>query len=163
MAVDPGSTTGLAWCDRDVLMGDEAVLALKIAHKEIGGDGEGEEWMTDRIMLFIHRANVRTVVMEKFVLGRQVLKGKGALSAVRIDAMLRYGLHHKWVLGVDEDGGGGGGGGGVELVYQTASEGKGVMTDTRLKSLGAWCPGEEHARDATRHLLTYGRKVRGRG
>jgi len=42
-----------------------------------------------------------------------------------------------------------------QVVFQTASQGKGLMKDDKLKNLSLWFPGEQHARDAARHLVYY--------
>lgn len=43
---------------------------------------------------------------------------------------------------------------GVEFVLQTPAEAKSFVPDQRLRDLGMWTPGkEDHARDATRHLV----------
>jgi hypothetical protein len=43
----------------------------------------------------------------------------------------------------------------VRYVEQTASMGKGFVTDEVIKKLDLWYPGYKHAMDATRHLLYY--------
>lgn len=42
---------------------------------------------------------------------------------------------------------------GIPVVRQDASPVKTVVTPDRLRAAGGWKRGEEHARDATRHLL----------
>lgn len=42
---------------------------------------------------------------------------------------------------------------GIPVVRQDASPVKTVLTKDRLRAMGGWKRGEEHARDATRHLL----------
>lgn len=41
------------------------------------------------------------------------------------------------------------------VVFQTAGAAKGFVTDPKLKIMGLWVPGKQHARDALRHLLYY--------
>lgn len=41
----------------------------------------------------------------------------------------------------------------VPLVFQTPSQAKIVVTKDRLRANGGWVRGQEHARDALRHLL----------
>jgi hypothetical protein len=43
----------------------------------------------------------------------------------------------------------------VKLYLQTPSQGKGYYTDRTLKQLGLYQRGEEHGRDASRHLLQW--------
>lgn len=42
---------------------------------------------------------------------------------------------------------------GGRLEMQAASSAKSMVTDTRLRGLGLWVPGKDHARDALRHLV----------
>lgn len=46
----------------------------------------------------------------------------------------------------------------MDVEYQMASMAKTTVTDERLKRWGFWTKGSDHARDATRHLLTYLRR-----
>src|SRR5688500_9687577 len=41
----------------------------------------------------------------------------------------------------------------IPVFMQTASQGKGYYTNEKLKELGLYVRGQDHARDATRHLL----------
>lgn len=41
------------------------------------------------------------------------------------------------------------------VVFQTAGAAKPFVTDEKLKVMGLWVPGQKHARDALRHLVTY--------
>ena len=43
----------------------------------------------------------------------------------------------------------------VEFTMQSAATGKAFYTDDRLKQVGAYKPGKQHGRDATRHLLQW--------
>jgi hypothetical protein len=43
--------------------------------------------------------------------------------------------------------------GGSRLEMQTPSSAKRFATDTKLRQLGLWVPGQDHARDAIRHLI----------
>jgi hypothetical protein len=44
---------------------------------------------------------------------------------------------------------------GLQLVKQTAQQGKGFCTDDKLKSWGVYQEGKQHARDAIRHACYY--------
>lgn len=44
---------------------------------------------------------------------------------------------------------------GRELVLQSPGEAKGFATPEKLKKVGWWLPGKDHAQDAARHMLTY--------
>jgi hypothetical protein len=50
----------------------------------------------------------------------------------------------------------------VTLHQQTAAVGKGFVSDDKLRIMGLWVPGKQHARDAYRHLITYMVKNLGR-
>ncbi len=43
----------------------------------------------------------------------------------------------------------------VPLIQQSAQQGKGFVTDERLKQWGLYIPGRPHACDATRHVLQF--------
>lgn len=43
----------------------------------------------------------------------------------------------------------------TSVVFQTAAQAKGFVTDQKLKKMGLWQPGKRHANDATRHLVYY--------
>lgn len=47
----------------------------------------------------------------------------------------------------------------IEVQYQMASMAKTTVTDERLKRWDLWTVGSAHARDATRHLVTYVRRM----
>jgi hypothetical protein len=44
---------------------------------------------------------------------------------------------------------------GIPIVSQSPSDAKSFMTDEKLRKLGQWTRGSDHARDATRHLARY--------
>jgi hypothetical protein len=43
----------------------------------------------------------------------------------------------------------------LPVVFQTAGAAKPFVTDEKLKIMGLWVPGQKHARDALRHMVTY--------
>lgn len=43
----------------------------------------------------------------------------------------------------------------VEMVVQTAAQGKAIWKDDKLKKFSLYHPNSKHCRDAVRHLLTY--------
>jgi phage terminase large subunit-like protein len=147
LAVDPGRTTGLAWCDSIATLGgkmDERVGGL-VSHTQVTGD---DTTIARRIVAGAERIDARVIVMESFQLRPGVaLKGADALAPVKIAAMVDVLLGRTF-------------GGRCVLMYQTASQGKSVMTDVRMKAVGCWWKGEPHAVDAGRHLLTFVRRVR---
>lgn len=91
------------------------------------------------------------VAVERFDLRPgAVLSGAGALDAVRVAEAwrgLRLGQAMMW------EGLGMGRGVVPAVEWQQASAAKGVVTDERLRRLGLWVKGEQHTRDAMRHLV----------
>lgn len=151
MAVDPGGTTGLAWADCVCFAGGrlDRRFGNLVSHMQVGGPAEEQ---VDEMLALVQAVQVSVLVIESFQL-RPGAKRGDVMSPVVVDAMLRYGLWKGMagMRGMD-----------VAVYYQTASQGKSVMTDGRLRALGLWWPGEEHARDAARHLVTFVRRVRAR-
>lgn len=153
MGIDPGGTTGVAWCDAVVL---ESVLDDRVGnivgHEQLDASDLAEVYgmdgyvaVVDRILMRIRKENVRAIAIETFQLvPGAMLKGgktgKSPLDAVVVTSMLKFALTKKWYQ--------------CEVVMQSASQGKGTMNDTRLRALSLWWPGEPHARDAARHLMT---------
>lgn len=86
------------------------------------------------------------VVVEGFVINRKPgsMKREG-LSPVRIASSLEALLYLNAPSGMEWE---------QEPVYQLAAEAKGFVTDARLRDWGMWHVGKEHARDASRHLIT---------
>lgn len=146
LSIDPGETTGLAWAPTTLFLPGsvDRRMANLVQHRQISGPLTQQ---TDQLLLLIRKEQVSVVVMESWRLVPGVaLRGKATLAPVKLDAMLTYAMHNKWFP--------------IPIMYQSASQGKSVITDQRLKALGMWWRGEEHARDATRHLVTFIRTVR---
>lgn len=142
LAVDPGRTTGLAWCDSVGLIPAmfDARVGQLVSHSQVEGDDVSTAL---KIVAGARRIGARVIVMESFQLRPGVaLRGADALAPVRIAAMVEVLLD------------------GMIMEWQTASVGKGTMTDARMKAVGCWWKGEGHAVDAGRHLLTFVRRVR---
>ena len=149
LAVDPGRTTGIAWCDSVALLPgafDERIGGL-VRHKQlVGTDVE----ISRMIVKGARAIGAHVVVMESFQLRPGVaLKGDDALSPVRIASMVEYGMCIGELGSLY-----------VSMQLQTPSQGKSVMTDARMRAVGCWWPGQDHAVDAARHLLTFVRRVR---
>lgn len=88
------------------------------------------------------------VGMEDFII-RQYNQDRDFLAPVRIMAGMDYAL---WKIG-------------IQAFRQQPSEAKGAVTDQRLKAWGFYkaAGGENHARDADRHVLTFLRKTKDPG
>jgi hypothetical protein len=85
---------------------------------------------------------VDVLLIERYTIGERTVKFSRQSDALEITGGL------KWTLGVGD------------LVMQQPRDAKRLFTDERLRSLGWWARGEEHARDALRHLGFYLAKKR---
>jgi hypothetical protein len=153
IAVDPGGTTG--WCvmcvEPDCLSDPDVSVLQSISHYawgQVDGEENGQAHaLVDLIAAWPHAA----VVFENFTL-RTFKQSRELLSPVRITAKVDYVLHR-----------------GIEDVYpagrriwlQEPSMAKSTATDDRLKDWGLYRRegGQEHARDATRHAITFLRRA----
>lgn len=179
-AVDPGETTGWAWaCIGWNEVGDYGVHeSLRRALKDRGGYQLGdsrvlwgqvicgysgdidligkEEWQAAETLVSTMEMcgemgsrrsggavpRITHVVIEDFIL-RERTQTRDLLSPVRITAALYVLLcQHSWKM---------------KVVLQSASD-KSVINDDRLRRLGLWATGQQHARDANRHLTLWLRK-----
>lgn len=153
LAVDPGKTTGLAWCpvgwdgktDADAAVGSEEVDCA--GGTEYDPDPECSGVL--RMLMRMRRVNAVVVVVEEsdhFLLRAGGNLKPQSLVPIRLEAMLRFGLAQKWSS--------------VKLERQTPSQAKSTITNDRLRRLGLWRSGSAHERDAIRHLVTYIRRQR---
>lgn len=127
LAVDPGGTTGWAICDED--------------HLDLVATGQERDQfafcrMADRHAEGLFAAPVDVIVCESYTVTPRTIKLTREYSALEIIGTLRYiaGMHGK------------------RFKLQPPASAKNFMTNDRLRSLGWWRPGEDHARDALRHL-----------
>jgi hypothetical protein len=173
LAIDPGETTGLAWCPLLLAVDGESPLKGKgVADPEyaaqfewglVAGTVEEQSW---KIGMGVTRLHSRILVVESsdhFLLvgGKSLKKSSlvpikldGAISAIQSIMNHREGQKENWF--------------GVTVVRQTPSQAKGVVTDDVLKALGfpmADLRGENrHSKDALRHLVLFLRRMyAGRG
>jgi hypothetical protein len=164
IAIDPGGTTG--WCLMEVeprsLLPEgpgvlESVRKWKIGQVDCGStrgnlgtspyagiSTAGESAGAAVLSRLIRNWPGAAIVVESFVL-RQFSKDQDLLSPQRITAKLEQYL---WTDGRD-------------YFTQSPSEGKTTATDERLKTWGFYTSegGMVHARDATRHALTFLRRA----
>jgi len=82
------------------------------------------------------------VVLEDFIL-RERTSDRSLLSPVRLNAMLTQTITSERPE--------------LSVVLQSPSD-KSVIRDDQLKRWGLWSVGQQHARDATRHLVLWLRK-----
>lgn len=92
------------------------------------------------------RIMAKSVIIEDFIL-RQRTQGRDLLAPVRLGSALNDRL---WNAGFQG-----------EIVWQSPSDAKSVVTDARLKQWDLWYSGSPHIRDAWRHMVKYLRDNRG--
>ena len=150
LAVDPGETCGVAWMPLDALSLDSRAAAKQISHEQVPwGSAYGfdpEVSAANRILLRIRRENARIVLVESSasaLLRPGMQRTKHSLVPLRIEAMLRFGLEHKWLD--------------VRLEVVSPSQ-MSIASDSRMKAWGLWFRGEPHATDAARHLMVFMRQ-----
>lgn len=175
-AVDPGMTTGWAWAcvGLSELRKAGVVGAVRAAQRHrsglqladtrfrsgqvrVGTDFDSEQAQVDALIIEMqvcaHMGDrcssgsvpgISDVVVEDFIL-RQRTMDRSLLSPVRVTAGLMQDLYRStWPYCVS---------------LQSASDAKSTVTDARLKAWGLYVPGNEHARDATRHLILALRRI----
>lgn len=148
-AIDPGGTTGWAKClvvDGDyqtVAWGQVASLGPGVASVQHGEQAAVKE--LHRLIVLHGSPTVRThVVVEDFVV-RQGTMDRNLLSPVRLTAALFDRLHSsQWEF---------------YFHLQSPSDAKSTITDDVLKKNDAWAVGQQHARDALRHMFTALRRI----
>jgi len=126
-AIDPGDTTGWAW-------------AL--------GDGSGEgcrgagEYAAMTFLNFFYKtledgSVPDLVVIEKFTITQRTMQSARHPLAIEVTGALR------WMCSRLD----------VEVAFQQPADVMNLVPNSRLKDLGWYVKGAEHARDALRHLL----------
>ncbi len=80
-----------------------------------------------------------TIVCEMFVITQATLRKAREPDALHVIGVLRW-LAHQY---------------GCAMAMQKPADAKNFCSDERLKKLGLYTPGEEHARDAARHYVVY--------
>lgn len=145
---DPGGTTG--WCvmcvDGDAFLKPGLNLERRIVHSAAGEITGTLESQLDEIIDLVDLWDFAAVGTEDFVL-RKYSAGRELLIPVEVNAVLRY-----WCKTVRR-----------ELHVQSPSLAKSTMTDERLRAAKLWTIGSDHARDATRHAMTFMRRCRDNG
>jgi hypothetical protein len=125
LAVDPGRTTGFALCSADV---------GEIFHFNAWQE---PDWVSAVWEVEQRRAWTQLVVCESFVISPQTVRKSQQTISLELIGAMRYLCART----------------NTEFKLQTPADAKRLGTDARLKALGWWTPGQDHARDATRHLL----------
>jgi len=149
LAIDPGETIGWALAPSSAITSWDA---SKIERGEIDAKTPRNGW-TGRtagvlaVLVMMKERNVETLIVEGWNPRPGATMTAKSVEPIYILSALAFALEQKWWGG--------------EYIVQMPSE-KGVMTNDRLKKAGLWTVGKDHARDATRHLVVYVRKRRGK-
>lgn len=125
LAVDPGLTVGYATFDSDA-DNYEAYQCHKWPFLNWADPDQHKAWFD-------------IVVVERFTITPQTLKMSRQPHPIEVIGVLRW-----WCESTS-----------TTLIEQTPSEAKSFMTNDRLKHLGLYEPGADHANDAVRHLALY--------
>lgn len=126
MAIDPGPSTGIALWDTD----DELPWATTLQRHE------AEDFIVEKIA----KQAVHLVICEEFVItAGTAKKGRMGSESIEMIGVVKY-----FCRECD-----------VELKFGRPSDAMKFATNEKLKRIGWYQTGPEHARDALRHLLTW--------
>ena len=139
LGLDPGGTTG--WCvmgiHPDAMSGDPSIRILDNVEFWSAGQFTGnEDDQCDAIVEMIGVWPSARLVTELFTLRTRVTSSE-VFALERMNAILRWAIRPRY------------------FVFQQPSLAMTTITDERQKAMGFWIPGQEHARDATKHVLTF--------
>lgn len=152
IALDPGGTTGwsVMCVEPDCLSDPDISVLQSITHWAQGQvDGNENEQAKELVQLIASWPHA-AVVCENFTL-RTYKQSRELLSPVRVTAKIDFAMHHG-MEGIIPSG--------RRIWLQEPSMAKKTATDERLRDWGLYRRegGEEHARDATRHAITFLRR-----
>lgn len=146
LSFDPGGTTGwsIIAVHPEAVGGDPDVKILDNVEFWTCGELIGSEFdQVDEMVELVERWPAARLVIEDFVL-RVKSPDKGILSPVRITFGVELGCRPRY------------------FVKQAPALAMSTITDDRQKEMGFWVPGKPHARDATKHSLTFLKRMRER-
>lgn len=143
IGVDPGGTTGLCWW-RKGMRGDDTYAWEQVPNCDTDEQLKVLMQMLSAIsglaVPYVRRHQVH-IVVEKFEFRLDEReRTKIDYTAAQVIGAIRF-----WAMDLDH----------IKLVRRGATIGKGFWTDDKIKTLALWVPGNKHAMDATRHLLSY--------
>jgi hypothetical protein len=145
-ATDPGGETGwsILGIHPDALGPDPDLRVLKNVMFWSAGELAGNENdQVDELVEMIAMWPSARLVLEDFLL-RKMSMGRELLAPVRISAALEWAVRPRY------------------FVKQQSNLAFSTVDDDRLKAMGLWIPGKEHARDATKHALTFLKRIKDR-
>lgn len=145
ISFDPGGTTGwsIFQCHPESLIQNDVRVLDNIDYWKMGQFSGLENKQATECFELVKSWPGCAVVIEDFIL-RKMSKDEDLLAPVRLIAKIELLLWQE----------------GIRSFRQQPSEAKTTATDERLKSWGLYVPGEEHARDASRHSITWLRKTK---
>jgi len=131
LAVDPGPSCGVAWADFHAPSGKPLWVKTDIL-QEFGPTCDELEY---RLMM----DDFDLVVVEKFTINAGTIKKdtKGSKYAIELTGVIRYAA---WSYR-------------TPLEEQAPADAMNFVTNDKLKRLGYYTPGPDHANDAMRHLI----------
>lgn len=145
-AVDPGTTTAIAWTSRLVdlqdlhLYYDTIEFACPVpVTAPVWDVYQAELRMADEISDFLRGLNPDVLLLEDFIT-RIMNKSRAFLSPVRITIAILCGLRERGM--------------GPEILFPPANA-MASMSDERLKEHFLWTAGSKHKRAATKHLAVF--------
>lgn len=147
LALDPGGTSG--WCiigvhPDSIASGDPDIKILDNVEFWSAGQFDGPEHdQCDMVVELVRAWPSARLVSEQFTLRSKVTSAE-VFSLERMNAIIGWAVRPRY------------------LVMQQPSLAMTTVTDDRQKAMGLWIPGKEHARDATKHAITFLRRQRER-
>ena len=125
VGVDPGGTTGIGLWSRPV----------GLSLREIADPADAVDWLAQMAFAIPHAV----FVVERYIITPATAKMSQQHDALEIIGAVKYVARQH----------------GHGLVMQSPSEAKSFATDAKLKRIGWYEKGQGHARDASRHVLTF--------
>lgn len=153
VAIDPGGTTGWAVLQvhsQSLIDGDVPILA-NVEHFASGQFTGSELDQAIEVVDLFEQWPGSALLIEDFIL-RVSSADRSLLSPVRITAHIEALVQAPRLREGLPD---------LPIFKQTPEMAMSTATDERLKRWGLYRPGEQHARDATRHAITFIRKMKG--
>lgn len=150
LAVDPGGTTGYAGIRLDLatVLRGRAPISRAIQEWTCGQiDGDENEQIL-YLKNYILKVTSCAVVIEDFSL-RKFNRDRELLAPVRVTAALEWAIWQTDRVTKQN----------IHIIKQMPALAMTCATDDRLKRTGLYRKGEEHARDAVRHAVTYLRRL----
>jgi hypothetical protein len=138
--IDPGATTGWAYAkDIDLATLPHGDCDVDIVASQFAGDENQQAWDLFRIIKQVWPV---AVVIEDFI-PRKLDKSRHFLSPVRVTEKLDMLLWRE----------------NIRHFRQMPSTAMTTISDDYLRAIGMWLPGEPHANDAQRHVVTFTRML----